>query len=170
MDILDLAPWFSDKDLGAISEDDQVQKLYELYKEDFIDNPFQIDGKQIKIISKKSKIPGYSNYDETFVHLITREIRSVGLRIFEQKRANRIHWIKEILVNHPSDGIRYFKKRNEEGICQEFFWCYYNDFLVILKPIGASLLIVTGFSIDGMEEKLRYLNWFNDYKAGKSGC
>jgi hypothetical protein len=169
MAVNDLVPWFSAEELNKLSEDEQKDAFYKLFKEDFIDEELIINGKKVRVIKELSKIPGFRRYPETFAHVVTRELKSQKERFYEVNRSNRVHWIRPILESHPCADIKYFKRKDERGVCKEYYWLIFKGFIVILKDVAKDVQIVTAFCVDE-EEKLTYFGWFKEYTEGKSEC
>ena len=79
-------------DMIPLDPDNSLKdELFAIFKADFIDDQVTVDGKEVKIIQHKSNIPGFRQYPETFVHIVTRESHISKKRNFEPNRANRIH-------------------------------------------------------------------------------
>lgn len=167
---LRLKPFFTEAQLFSKSEEDLKKDFYSVFTTDFITTPFLVNGKAIKLAPTNSDIPGFETYNETYAHIVTRELKSQRERFFDLCRANRIHWVKVILTSHPSADIRFFKWKDERGVCKQYFWYYEHNFIVVLKNISDKVSIVTAFCIDGEEERLQYRDWFDQYESGKSGC
>lgn len=167
MHILSLKPTYSDDELIKEFNSEQIDKFYELFTHDFIENTVIIRGKKIRITPVNSKVQEFSIYKETFVHIITRET-SHG-RIYTAERANRVHWIKPILENSESKSIFYYKWKDDKGICKEHFWFFKRDFMVVLKPFSSDLMIVTAFCVDE-DDKIRFFERYNDFKDGNGTC
>ena len=108
MSLSDLVPLIKEGDLDQNINIEQINLLYARFRNDFIDSSLQINGKNVLIIATPSKIKQYDQYAETFVHIITREMTS-NIRLYDCNRANRIHWIKPILLTHPCNDIKYYK-------------------------------------------------------------
>jgi hypothetical protein len=153
------------EDLSFDYTDKEINQIYEVFKRDFIDNPVVIDGKAIKIILAKSKIPEFKAYPETFVHIVTRKNLYSGKRNFEPERANRIHWIKEILLQKNDSRIKYFEWLDENRIMKEHYWYEEGKFMVILKKVSKDLMIVTAFCVDEIEKR-KYKYRYEQYQAG----
>ncbi|KAA0994156.1 hypothetical protein FXO21_21855 [Dyadobacter sp. UC 10] len=136
--------------------------MFEEFKRDFIDNPFKIDGLNIKIVLKNSSIPGFETYPETFVHLITRKVES-RQRMFDRHRANRIHWIRCILENRNEEEIIFFQYPEDSGRLRDYYWYRDEDFLVIMEKILPDYLVITSFHIDSELNRKYFkkrLDWF----------
>lgn len=166
-----LKPLFEDGHLLPSIDEHQTQLkvFHDHFVEDFIKNPFTVDNKTIKIIEKKSVIPVLSAYSETFAHIITRKNIVTKERYFEPVRANRIHWIRPILLAHPCKDILYYKWKDEDKICKEHFWYFSKDFMVVLKNISADLQIVTAFCTD-KDDQLKFFERYRNFSEGNGNC
>lgn len=169
MELHELKPLFGHDMLKENADEDQLKAFFKIFEKDFITNPLVLNGKKIKIINAKSKIPDLKDYPETFAHIVTRDYKSQAGRFYESDRANRIHWIKPILTSHPCNEILYYKWEDDNGICKEHFWYFAKNFMVVLKTIKPDLQIVTAFCVDD-DEKLTYYERYKNYKDGKSNC
>ena len=149
-------------------ESDQINTMYKYYIEDFVNHPILIGKKQVITFQEKSKIKIFSNYPETFVHLITREIKLTRQRFYECNRANRIHWIKPILISFPDKNILYYKWKDEKEVIKDHFWLFEKDFMVVLKEYRANFLIITAFCLDN-DQKIKYYERFKAYKENHGG-
>ncbi|MDR3693331.1 hypothetical protein [Mucilaginibacter sp.] len=156
-------------ELSASFDEEQLDLIYMKFTEDFINSPFEVNGKLVKIYTQKSRIKQYSKYCESFVHIISREYASSDGRIYICDRANRVHWIKTILLSHPCKDIYYYKWLDDKGVCKEHFWYFNKNFMVVLKDIGANVQIVTAFCVDP-DEKLKYYERYTDYRDGNGTC
>lgn len=164
MAINKLKPYFNDEVLDSSFNKQQLDELYEVFKQDFVFDPFTVDGKKIKIIHSKSIITQYSDYSETFAHIVSRETYTYNARLYECKRANRIHWIKPILLAHPAKDIFYYRY-NDKGACRHHYWYFEKDFMVVTQDIKPDLRIVTAFCVDA-DQKKRFYERYSDFKDG----
>jgi hypothetical protein len=163
----DLTPLYSDEALSASFDVTQGNVFYELYLEDFVTTPLVINGKKIRIEPRLSRVSEYKIYQETFYHIITRKI--FNDRHFDCNRANRIHWIKPILLSHPCKEIKYYWWRDEKGVCKEHFWYFEKEFMVVLVNVAPDKQIVTSFCVD-KDERETFFERYSNYREGKSGC
>jgi len=139
------------EDLGSYPTKEQLTEMLNCFTSDFVINPFQVKGCNVKVILKPSYDPDFRGYPETFVHLITRENKYKDKREFDAYRASRIHWIKPILLNHESPQIKYYEFPDKKGVIKHHYWFEAGNFLVVLKPISLDLIIVTAFCVDKNE-------------------
>ena len=155
------------KDLSHDPSEEEIEQLYTCFRNDFIDNQVTIDKRKIKIILANSKIPSFRQYPETFVHIITRKSHLSKKRYFEPERANRIHWIKNILLQRSDPKIKFFQFEDDNKETKDHYWYEEGKFMVVLKKISNDLLIVTSFCVDDLEKrkyKRRYQNYRNSIK------
>lgn len=166
-DISNLKPLYGETELSTSINHDQIKTFFEIFIKDFITDAFELNGKKIRIDKRPPKPKEYSAYSESFYHIITRSSTYYNERFYECNRANRIHWIKPILLSHPCKEIKYYKWKDENGICKEHFWYLSEKFMVVLKTISEDFQIVTAFCVDD-DEKLKYYERFKDFEEGKT--
>lgn len=130
----------------------QLAEMHEIYRNDFFHDYVEVDGKEITVKHQKSWIKGFEGLPETFVHLLTREPSKGKPRTFDKLRANRIHWIKQILIQKDNPKIKYFEKI-DQGYLKKHYWFEEKDFVVILKPVTDKLMIVTAFYVEVLKRK-----------------
>lgn len=164
-----LKPLFSDEELSDQFTKEQVDVFYNIYLQDFVTNPLIINGKQIRVETRSPKPKEFSGYQETFFHIVTRKVHLAKARFYECKRANRIHWIKPILLNHPCEDILYYLWRDNNGVCKEHYWYFKESFMVVLVNIEPDKQIVTSFCVDD-NEKLGYYAKYKDFIEGRCDC
>jgi hypothetical protein len=155
------------EDLSHDPEEEEIYQLYKRFKEDFIDNPLILDDRKIKVILTNSKIPPFRNYPETFVHIITRKSHLSKKRYFELERANRIHWIRNILLQRSDPKIKFFQFEDDKKAIKDHYWFEEGKFMVVLKKVRNGLLIVTAFCVDDLERgkyRRRYQAYRNSIK------
>ena len=68
------------EDLGAEPTAEQLQEMLDCFTEDFVTNPFQVKGCNVKVILQPSFQREFRDLPETFVHLISRENKYKGKR------------------------------------------------------------------------------------------
>lgn len=167
--LADLQPLFGDDKLDANVNHEQLKVFHDIFVEDFITSPFKLNGKKIRIDPKPPRPKEFKPYSESFFHIVTRRINFYNDRFYECNRANRIHWIKPILLSHPCNDIKYYKWLDDDGICKEHFFYLSKRFMVVLKPISDDVQIVTAFCVDE-DQVLKYFERFRDYEDGKGTC
>jgi hypothetical protein len=153
--------------LGIEPTQQQLDELFAEFDRDFIQNPFKVNGFQVKVILASSAVPGFEAYPETFVHLITR--KGTGKqRLFDRHRANKIHWIKCILENRKEDDITFFKYPEDDGSLRDYYWLKDENFLVIMEKVAPDYLVITSFHIDNKRNRAYFEEkekWYRDNKV-----
>jgi len=152
MDLFDLDDHIPN--LGIDPSAEHLEELYQLFKVDFIDTDFYLDGYKVKIDIANSKDDGFGNYPHTFVKIITRGDK--GKRCFDKKRANKIHWIKPILENKDTEDIICFQFLESDGKIRDYFWFKEGNFLVIMEKITPDYIIISCFHIDDAKNQKYY--------------
>lgn len=165
MSIDKLRPYFDDDELDASFNKEQVDILYQQFKTDFVYDRFTIDGKEIKIWHQRSRVKQYADYSETFTHIISRKSHVAGDRLYDCQRANRIHWIRPILLAHPNKDIFYYRWKDDQGICKHHYWHFSQDFMVVTVDVSPNVRIVTTFCVD-KDEKQAFYERFKDFQDG----
>lgn len=132
--------------LGIDPSAEHLEELFQLFKADFLDDEFYLDGCKVFIDVRYSKEKGYEKYPHTFVKIITRGPK--GKRCFDKKRANKIHWIKPILENKDTEDITCFQFLEADGKIRDYFWFKEGFFLVVMEKIRPDYVIVSCFHID----------------------
>jgi hypothetical protein len=151
IDLDDLEDLFDDLDeVGPTVA--QLARMHEIFRDDFFHDYVEVEGKEITLKNHKSWVKGFEDLPETFVHLITREPSKGKPRTFDKLRANRIHWVKQILTQRDNPKIKYFEKV-DMGYLKKHYWFEEKDFVVILKPVSADLLLVTAFYVEPLKKK-----------------
>jgi hypothetical protein len=140
----------------------QLYQMYGIFLNDFVTNKISIQGKELTVNISKSNHRDFKGKAETFVHIITRKNKYTGKREYDRYRANRIHWIRPILENCEDSRILRFERINDKGINQLYFWYKEQDFIVILREVKPSLLLVTSFCVDATEKNM-YTSWYRQY-------
>ncbi|PIQ47925.1 MAG: hypothetical protein COW03_13380 [Cytophagales bacterium CG12_big_fil_rev_8_21_14_0_65_40_12] len=145
--------------------DEQLDEMRNIFERDFIENPFKIDDCDVKVVTHQTWDRDFRGEAETFFHLITRESKMKNQRQFDKWRANRIHWVKSILLQKEDARIKYYEYEDGKGVVKQHYWFEERNHLVVLKPISDDLMVVTSFVIDDFEiDKTR--RRYNEYREG----
>lgn len=158
----DLEPLFDEMPIEPSAE--IKDQLFAIFKTDFIDNPLLVRGQCVKIISHHSNMPGFRQYPETFVHVITRKSKLSGKRSFDRERANRIHWIKNILLQSTDPRIKFFKFKDEQNILKDHYWFEDLDFMIVLKPVSPETMLISAFCVDNDDRRI-FRGRYKDYRS-----
>lgn len=130
----------------------QLDQIYAVFHQHFLVDGVLIDQVRLKIYVQKSRIPQFKNKPETFVHIVTRDANKIGHRAFDKARANKVHWIKPILVNCIDARILVFDRQHDKtGKPQRYFWFKDKDFVVILRNYHKDNFLVTAFCVEPMK-------------------
>ena len=169
-DILDeLEPYFDELGYDPEVEEDKIRELYDIFFEDFIENPFQVNGITIAIKDELSEHKGqpryFGEFHHDFVHTITRRSDITKLRCFEPNRANHIHWIKPILLNCNDKRIKYYQFEETDGKIRDYFWFEAKNFIVIIEKILPDYWLVSAHVIDDGDRK--HIGRYKMYNEGK---
>ncbi|MDP2303304.1 MAG: hypothetical protein Q8N03_12865 [Ignavibacteria bacterium] len=158
----DLVPYF---DALFEHENDKIDLLYRIFMDDFQNNSFFINNKKVIIKNYPSKLKGFEKYCDSFVHIITWVSKMKGKRVFDFRRANRVHWVKPILEQRSDPRIKYFQYAEGDGALRDYYWFDEKDYVVIIEQITAEFLLVTGFVIDNRNRfQKRYEKYLNGLK------
>lgn len=128
--------------------DDQITELYSIFLNDIIKHPIIIKGLPLKSNRNKSRHPICRGKSQGFEHIITRESKYSGKRNFDRERANKIHWIRPVILNVSDVRIKYFEKINDKGMNQLFYWFEEKHFVVIVREVNPDLMLITSYSVD----------------------
>lgn len=145
---------------------DQLYKMYGIFLNDIIKNPLTLNGRQLICNTNRSRHPICRGKAQTFEHIITRENKIAGRRNFDPDRANKIHWIRPVLVNAHDVRIRYFERIHHDGRNQHFYWFEAKHFIIILREINADAMLITSYCVDSTEIR-KFRNWYNEYRNGR---
>ncbi|MFD1551719.1 hypothetical protein DNU06_02545 [Putridiphycobacter roseus] len=160
-ELFGLKPYFEDLESTNICKKTQIDTMYKLFSSHFIDTPLIIEGKTIKIITSKTRVKEYSDYCETFYHVIT-ENTSHG-RIINNQRLNRVHWIKTIIENQHLRAISVFKWKDHNGIHKLHLWFKRKSFVVVLKDVSNDVMVVTAFCVSS-ENEIKFKERLENYQ------
>ncbi|QDO95280.1 hypothetical protein FNB79_15305 [Formosa sediminum] len=141
---------------------EQMYALYGVFKKDMIDEPIFINNVQVAYDKRKSRHPLFRNKPVGFEHICTRESKHSGKRNFDNQRANKIHWIKPVVLFKENARVRYFERLHANGKNQQHYWLHEKDYIVIIREITNALQLVTAFKVDAVERR-RFQNWYNAY-------
>ena len=79
-------------------------------------------------------------------------------------------WFSPItLLSHPTNQVKYFKWRDDKGVCKEHYWYFQGDFMVVTRDLDPDVRIVTAFCVD---EDSKHIYWerFADYRDKRVVC
>jgi hypothetical protein len=98
-------------------------------------------------------------------------------RVYDPDRSARIEWIKQIIVNHNNDKIKFFyhQESNTKRDIRLYLWAHEDDFVVIMQKLGRTdSFLVTCFYIDHNKKRddyeKRYVNYASGTDRNLNGC
>ncbi|GAB3338517.1 hypothetical protein GCM10027429_23800 [Marivirga atlantica] len=162
MELDDLEDLFDDLGFDEPTPD-QLYQMYGIFLNDIARNPIVLNGKTLKYNSNRSKHPVCRGKAQAFEHIITRESKISGKRNFDRDRANKVHWIRPVLLNASDVRIKYFEKINDKGENQHFYWYQEKSFIIIIREIQPDILLITSFSVDNLE-RYKFKKWYDEYR------
>jgi len=162
LDELDkLEDLFEDLDYNEPTPE-QMYKMYGVFLNDFVKNPININGDNLKFNKSKSRNPICRGKFQGFEHIITRKSKLSGKRTFDKRRANKIHWIRPIIEYVKDDRIIYFERINDKGFNQQFYWYNEKQFIVIIRETQPEYFLITAFVVDDSNNK--YKRYYDEYR------
>jgi hypothetical protein len=162
MELDDLEDLFDDLGFDEPTSD-QLYQMYGIFLNDIAKNPIVLNGRMLKYNSNRSNHPVCRGKAQAFEHVITRESKISGKRDFDRERANKIHWIRPVLLNASDVRIKYFERVNDKGQNQYFYWYQEKSFIIIIREIQPDILLITSFSVDNLE-RYKFKKWYDEYR------
>lgn len=170
--------------LGRVEAGALFDFLYDLFHRDFVANATHLNG-QIHINPRSDRKE--DGKEATFWHLTSRDQSrqvkegnryvTVKERLPDFRRAERIEWVRQIIVNHADPAIRcfYHQESNPKRDIRMYLWAHEHDFVVILQKLGrSSAFLVTSFYIDYCGKYDEFAKRYQRYTAGNvpelQGC
>lgn len=145
------------------SEDDKYEELYKVFYADFIQNQTYL----ANTIYVNPTFQGVENGKEKiFWHIVTRTNKITRTREYDEKRAERIEWVKGMIRNHNHSEVKSFYYHEDNRKIRFYLWAHNHDFLVILQKIGATeSYLVTSFYIDNNRKRNTTQRKYDEYIA-----
>ena len=128
-----------------------VERLYEVFTEDFIDSTPRFEGQPVRL----KRHPVERGKEATFWHLISSG-RTEADRIPEMRRCERIGWPRALIEAMPSDRVRVWHNQRPGGerivIALEDF-----SYIVVLSVRRRQLVLWTAYCVedDHRRKKMR---------------
>lgn len=142
--------------------------LYNIFKNDLVDNPPSFDGRKVKIRWQ----PIEYDKPEAFFHVTCQDYRKDGERLPDFRRCERIRWVKAFIKNYKCDsslcdsceGVKVwnepYQNKNRVHILLEE-----ERYMVVVEPREAYCLLITAFYFDhdhALEKKLKHYEKFRE--------
>ena len=118
-----------------------IDCLYQIYLEDFINNPIIINGKQIQ----QRRFPQTHDKDKAFWHICGHDNEQSTPDDFS--RFERIRWPKAIILHRDDTTIKIWQDDNyagENNNLQVSIW-FNDEYLVVLEPRNKYILFITAY-------------------------
>ena len=125
--------------------DDYVEKLYAIFKRDFLSD--RLFFRNLRIAIRRN--PVVENKEGVFWHILGQEDSQRLPVTFE--RHKRIGWIRPIIVNLEDDLIKVWSHSDFKGAgANRFRIClwFHDEYVVVLEPRDSYVLLVTAFPTD----------------------
>jgi len=134
------------------SWEDVLNRLYSVFKRDFIDSHILCGAS--KIIYDKRKIDTCK--EEAFWHLITKHDRNMG-RIPDYERARRLPWVKPIIQDYRNADIKVWDYPGKKNRIRIYLWLENYDYAVILEKNKGKrkhlLTLITAFYVEERKKR-----------------
>lgn len=121
-----------------------LEVLYDIYSTDFIQKPFQFDGKPIKV----RREPPSRNKDKAFWHICGEDDEQSSWVDF--RRHERLRWPKAIILHHDDATVKRWSDDHHNGpsgILRTNLW-FNDEYLVVLEPRSNYVLFITAYCTD----------------------
>lgn len=136
------------EDLSRYSE--YIEKLYNLFKRDFIDSQPAYNNAIIDI----RRTPYDQGKEDGFWHVTCKDYHTGGERNADLRRCERIEWIRKTIENYDCntkcdecDGVLVWDQPYK-GTFRTHFLLKEERYLVIIEPRKTYYILVTAFYID----------------------
>lgn len=142
--------------------------IYNIFKEDIVDNPLSFDGKIIKIRWQ----PIEYGKPEAFFHVTCQDYNKDGKRLPDFRRCERIRWIRAFIKNYKCDsslcescaGVKVWNE-----ICQNKMRVHIlleeERYIVVVEPRENYCLLITAFYFEhnhALKKKLKRYEKFKE--------
>lgn len=121
-----------------------LTELYLVYSQEIANENFNFHGKPVKVFTDLN----CNLQHQTFEHLTTKGDNN---RLYNSKRCERLHWIKDILKNVCCGCKDYrvfldskWKKNNAK---RYIIWCVREDYVIILEERQFDVFLITAYCI-----------------------
>lgn len=118
-----------------------IEALYDIYRTDFIQQPFQFDAKTIRV----RREPPIRNKDKAFWHICGEDTGQAAWIDF--RRHERIRWPKAIILHHDDASVKEWSDDHHSGpsgTIRTNLW-FNDEYLVVLEPREAYVLFITAY-------------------------
>ena len=151
-------------DLSLNYSSSDIQQLYDKFKSVILNANLSFKGLPLTFKMFLSSVSDFTQYPEAFVHLITRKGNIGKKRYFEVERANRLHWIKEVIeeYNIGNKETKYFTHNEFDETIRDYLWYDEGNYVVVLEINKNGYLLITGHCVDDRNKlQKRYEKFLN---------
>ncbi|MBA7474691.1 hypothetical protein ES707_10045 [subsurface metagenome] len=96
-------------------------------------------------------------YEEGFWHLISRDDKSIGERLPDFRRAERLPWCAPAIMNSDDSAVKVWDYREGSGQLRTYLWLEAGDYCIILEKLKRrtqlAAMLVTAFHVDSPSQK-----------------
>lgn len=123
--------------------------LYEIFTQDILNKQnLKYRDKPI-VINQDIDRSKPKNREKGFYHLVKKTVTKRSKRSIEDaKRAEKIGWIKQIILNCSDPAIKEFDYYEGGGIIRSYLWLKDQKYVVILEPQNGHYFLVTAYHVD----------------------
>lgn len=137
-----VSPWS-----GKVLED-----LYGIFVAGFIASKASIFGCDVWFFPEKE-----NGKERIFWHLIEREDKTLGERVADFRRSERLPWARPVIDNHQGAEVLCWDYEEGAGDVRTYVWLHESDYVIVMKRIGnGSRRLITAYFVD-YESKRRSL-------------
>lgn len=124
--------------------------LYRVFTNDFKVNVCYFNHLRVIYDTHKKE----SNLEEGFWHLITRDDKTLGGRITDFPRAERLPWCKPTIEHATNDvEILTWDYRESSKRINSYIWLINYDYVVIVQKRKKVAFLLTAYHVDGNSTK-----------------
>jgi hypothetical protein len=126
-----------------------LQATYDIFIKDFIIKKFHFGDKRINLDSKV----GEDSKLSIFWHIVTKDNHLSSSRCLNIPRAQKIPWIKPLLLAVPHFSVKYWKYLEGDNKIRHYIWAESINYVVILEENRSKLYLVSAFCVDPWKKK-----------------
>ena len=127
-----------------------LARLYAIFDADFKQTRREFEGRPVWWDQKV--LPG-ERYEEGFWHLITRVDETVGERLLDPRRAERLPWCGPTISRTRDAAVKVWDYREGSGRIRTYVWLENWDYVIILEKrpqrVGEVAFLITAYHVDG---------------------
>ena len=141
--------------------------IYEIFKNDFINNHPCFEGKQVNI----RKYPMVYEKEDAFYHITCQDYLKNGERVPDFRRCERIRWVRAFIENYncdssncpECDGVKVWREPYNNN-SRTHILLEEERFIVVVEQRKSYVLLVTAFYIEMDHTLQKKLKHYEKYK------